>query len=182
MLSAPDWHIYLNKEDDLPITLPSFLPSLTLRPSSVGWMAAGCRKSCLMVFGVGRFPCRYCSLAGWCVTDSGRSLVPSPTYPACLARLAWISWRTIAPILDSSRYSWKTCGQHTGFRKLLLYFKGAVFKEFPQPQITNRIICSCANKPVCHGTGTMKRVQRILILLGSLLPHSSLLKFWLQSV
>lgn len=101
----------LNKEDVSPITLPPLPPSTTLWPSPLGWTVAGFRKSCLMVFWVWRLSCGCCSLAGCCVTDSGRSLVPSPTYSACLARLTWISWWSITAILDSSRYSWKTCGE-----------------------------------------------------------------------
>lgn len=77
-------------------------------------MASGCRKSCLMVFGVGGFSSDRCSLAGWCITDSRSSLVPSPTCPAWLSRLTWISWRSITAIFNNSRYPWKTCWQRTG--------------------------------------------------------------------
>ncbi len=85
------WHMYLNKEDIFCDPSLSFLPSLTYHPSPLGWMASGRSKSCLMVFGVGGFSSDRCSLAGRCITDSRRSLVPSPTYPAWLSRLTWIS-------------------------------------------------------------------------------------------
>lgn len=100
-------YIYLNKEDLLVITLYFFLPSLFTLPPWDGW-------SCLMVFGVGGFSSGWCSLAGWCITDSRRSLVSSPTYPSWLARHTWISLRSITSIFDNSRYSWKTCGQQRG--------------------------------------------------------------------
>lgn len=120
MLTAPIlWHMYLNKEDVLPIALPPLPPSLTLWPSPLGWTVAGFRKSRLMVFWVGRLSCGCCSLAGWCVTDSGRSLVSSPTYPACLTRLTRIPRWSITAILDSSRYSWKTCGERTPLTKVV---------------------------------------------------------------
>lgn len=117
------WYMYLNKEDIFVITLffHCFLPSHTYHPSSVGWMTSGRRKSCLMVFGVGGFSSGRCSLAGWCITDSRRSLVSSPTYPAWFSRLTWISWRSITTIFDNSRYSWKTCGQHAGDEPKIKY-------------------------------------------------------------
>lgn len=109
----------LNKDDVSPITLPPLPPSLTVWLSPLGWAVAGVRKSCLMVFGVWRLSCGCCSLAGWCVTDSRRSLVSSSTYPACLARLTWISWWSITAVLDGSRYSWKTCGERTPLTKVV---------------------------------------------------------------
>lgn len=108
------WYMYLNKEDIFVITLLSFLPSLPHLSPFLHEVDGGCRKSCLMVFGVGGFSSGRCSLAGCCITDSRRSLVSSPTYPAWLSRLTWISWRSITTIFDNSRYSWKTCGQHAG--------------------------------------------------------------------
>lgn len=121
MLIAPIlWHMYSNKEDTWPISpsLHCLFHSLFGRPLWEGrWQLS--RKSCLMVFGVGGLSCGCCSLAGWCVTDSRRSLVSSPTYPACLARLARISLWSVTAILDGSRYSWKTCGERTPLTKVV---------------------------------------------------------------
>lgn len=113
--SSQMWYMHLNKEDIVVITLHFLFPSL-ITPPSFGWMASGCRNSCLMVFGVGGFSSGWCSLAGWCVTDSRRSLVPSPSYPAWFSRLTRISWRSITPIFDNPRYSWKSCGHHRSDR------------------------------------------------------------------
>lgn len=104
------WCMYLNKEDFFcGHSLLSFLLSSLITLTSE-WMVSGCRNLCLIVFGVRGFPSRWCSLTSWRVTDSRRSLVPSPAYSAWLSGLTWISWRAIAPIFNNSRYPWKTCG------------------------------------------------------------------------
>lgn len=104
------WCMYLNKEDFFcGHSLLSFLLSSLITLTSE-WMVSECRTLCLIVFGVRGFPSRWCSLTSWCVTDSRRSLVPSPAYSALLSGLTWISWRAIAPIFNNSRYPWKTCG------------------------------------------------------------------------
>lgn len=104
------WCMYLNKEDLFcgHSFLSFLLSSLITFPPRSGWCQ--CRKLCLIVFGAGGFPSRWCSLASWRVTDSRRSLVPSPACSAWLSRLTRISWRAITAVFNNSRYPRKTCG------------------------------------------------------------------------
>lgn len=98
------WSMYLNKEDFPYHSCFSVL--VTLPPD--GLMDG---VSSLMIFGVGGLSGCYCSLAGWCVADARRSLVPGSPRSARLSRLTWISRRTIVAIFANSRYSWETWGQ-----------------------------------------------------------------------
>lgn len=63
-----------------------------------------------MVLGIGGFPMDICPLAGGSVADSWGARVPGPSCPTCLSGFSWISWGSVTPVFDDSKYSWNSFG------------------------------------------------------------------------